>query len=142
MVKEYCPVCDEYTEHKTENEIKSCSICGQAFDEDGKRYVIVGEKTSEDYIKAKNTLLEQDPNAIIIPEEKAMKHRLEGIPTMGTLYNNYLASEEFERYEDIYKHYGFHGHHITYKRESPKIHRNEKCSCGSGKKYKNCCINN
>lgn len=26
------------------------------------------------------------------------------------------------------------------KRDSPKIGRNEKCPCGSGKKYKNCCI--
>lgn len=27
-------------------------------------------------------------------------------------------------------------------RESPKIGRNEPCPCGSGKKYKHCCINN
>lgn len=29
-----------------------------------------------------------------------------------------------------------HGH---YKRATPKIGRNDKCPCGSGKKYKNCC---
>lgn len=29
--------------------------------------------------------------------------------------------------------------HTTYKREY-KIGRNEKCPCGSGKKYKNCCL--
>lgn len=29
----------------------------------------------------------------------------------------------------------------SYKREFPKIGRNEKCPCGSGKKYKKCCIN-
>jgi len=28
----------------------------------------------------------------------------------------------------------------TYKRETPKIGRNEKCPCGSGKKYKHCCL--
>lgn len=27
----------------------------------------------------------------------------------------------------------------TYKRENPKIGRNDPCSCGSGKKYKKCC---
>ncbi|MCX5680389.1 MAG: preprotein translocase subunit SecA [Candidatus Omnitrophica bacterium] len=27
----------------------------------------------------------------------------------------------------------------TYKREAPKVGRNEPCSCGSGKKYKKCC---
>lgn len=29
--------------------------------------------------------------------------------------------------------------HGPYKRATPKIGRNDKCSCGSGKKYKNCC---
>jgi SEC-C motif-containing protein len=27
----------------------------------------------------------------------------------------------------------------TYRREEPKIGRNDPCSCGSGKKYKKCC---
>ncbi|MDV2479406.1 MAG: SEC-C metal-binding domain-containing protein, partial [bacterium] len=27
----------------------------------------------------------------------------------------------------------------TYRREGPKIGRNEPCPCGSGKKYKRCC---
>lgn len=27
----------------------------------------------------------------------------------------------------------------TYRREEPKIGRNDPCSCGSGKKYKQCC---
>lgn len=26
------------------------------------------------------------------------------------------------------------------KRKEPKINRNEICPCGSGKKYKNCCM--
>ncbi|MGL4721804.1 MAG: YchJ family protein [Desulfovibrionaceae bacterium] len=30
--------------------------------------------------------------------------------------------------------------HITYKRDAPKIKRNDPCSCGSGKKYKKCCL--
>lgn len=29
--------------------------------------------------------------------------------------------------------------HGPYKRDTPKIGRNDKCPCGSGKKYKNCC---
>ncbi len=29
--------------------------------------------------------------------------------------------------------------HETIRRESPKIGRNDPCSCGSGKKYKKCC---
>jgi SEC-C motif-containing protein len=38
---------------------------------------------------------------------------------------------------------GHHDHHNTavetVRRESPKIGRNDPCSCGSGKKYKKCC---
>ena len=30
--------------------------------------------------------------------------------------------------------------HTTYKREHAKIGRNDPCPCGSGKKYKNCCL--
>ena len=29
---------------------------------------------------------------------------------------------------------------MTYMREQPKIGRNELCPCGSGKKYKKCCM--
>ena len=29
---------------------------------------------------------------------------------------------------------------LTIRRDKPKIGRNEKCPCGSGKKYKKCCI--
>ena len=29
----------------------------------------------------------------------------------------------------------------TFRREQPKIGRNDPCPCGSGKKYKNCCMN-
>nr|MBC8146823.1 SEC-C domain-containing protein [Bacteroidota bacterium] len=28
----------------------------------------------------------------------------------------------------------------TYKRECPKVGRNKPCPCGSGKKYKKCCL--
>jgi preprotein translocase subunit SecA len=28
---------------------------------------------------------------------------------------------------------------VTYRRQLPKVGRNEPCPCGSGKKYKNCC---
>jgi preprotein translocase subunit SecA len=27
----------------------------------------------------------------------------------------------------------------TFRREAPKVGRNDPCSCGSGKKYKKCC---
>ena len=30
---------------------------------------------------------------------------------------------------------------VPFKRKSPKIGRNEPCPCGSGRKYKKCCLN-
>ncbi|MFM1815662.1 MAG: hypothetical protein RLZ98_2357 [Pseudomonadota bacterium] len=37
-----------------------------------------------------------------------------------------------------------HGHHhepvVTYKRLGAKVGRNDSCPCGSGKKYKKCCL--
>lgn len=32
------------------------------------------------------------------------------------------------------------GSGVTIRRELPKVNRNEKCPCGSGKKYKQCCL--
>ncbi len=41
-------------------------------------------------------------------------------------------------------HHHHHGHHHgpapTYQRAAPKIGRNDACHCGSGKKYKKCCL--
>ncbi len=36
-----------------------------------------------------------------------------------------------------------HHHHapvVTYQRAAPKVGRNDVCPCGSGKKYKKCCL--
>jgi uncharacterized protein len=42
-------------------------------------------------------------------------------------------------------HHHHHGHHhhapvVTYQRGTPKVGRNDACPCGSGKKYKKCCL--
>lgn len=38
------------------------------------------------------------------------------------------------------KHYKSFHHGGTYKKSTRKIGRNESCLCGSGKKFKKCCI--
>ncbi len=52
--------------------------------------------------------------------------------------------EEFNvaRYEDETKNIRFNVRKKirTYKREGLKLSRNDPCHCGSGKKYKKCCI--
>ncbi|MCC2646713.1 MAG: hypothetical protein K0R02_778 [Rickettsiaceae bacterium] len=37
-------------------------------------------------------------------------------------------------------HHHHHHSHEPYERGMPKIGRNDPCFCGSGKKYKKCCI--
>ena len=38
-----------------------------------------------------------------------------------------------------HNHHAGHQNHDPYVRSSPKIGRNDPCSCGSGKKFKKCC---
>lgn len=46
---------------------------------------------------------------------------------------------EFRLFEDKWYYYDSKGIMQPFKRETPKIGRNEPCSCGSGKKFKKCC---
>ena len=48
--------------------------------------------------------------------------------------------EEEDFYADQQRH-GNSASQRTYVREQPKIGRNEPCPCGSGRKYKKCCMN-
>ena len=47
-----------------------------------------------------------------------------------------------EHHDHEHGHHG-HDHHApvaTFTRGAPKVGRNDACPCGSGKKYKKCCI--
>ncbi len=50
-------------------------------------------------------------------------------------------SEEFEEISQDIGNLKNRGNIIPFKREVPKTGRNEPCPCGSGKKYKKCCLN-
>ena len=50
-------------------------------------------------------------------------------------WNDIFTEEEKEQYYKEQK------RSTTFKREGKKIGRNDPCPCGSGKKYKNCCMN-
>ena len=45
-------------------------------------------------------------------------------------------------HHDGHHHHHHHGHApgVTLTRQGPKIGRNDACPCGSGKKYKKCCL--
>lgn len=48
--------------------------------------------------------------------------------------------EDYDEYEDEYEEDGYYEQVKTVVRTSPKVGRNDACPCGSGKKYKKCCL--
>jgi RNA polymerase subunit RPABC4/transcription elongation factor Spt4 len=140
MNKFYCDVCKEYTEH--ENDI--CSICGAEYDHNKRRVIICGPPDNEEVIKARDKILADDPDVIIIDEEIALKHRMDF--SSATKYINpsppdFFMPEINDLYEGVPK--KLRGKRVDPVRDSktdPKIGRNELCPCGSGLKYKKCCL--
>ena len=58
-------------------------------------------------------------------------------------YNSILKfyGSQIDKYMfEITEHIPLHSSVETYERVKPKIQRNDPCSCGSGKKYKKCCL--
>ncbi len=138
----YCNKCKDYAKHEKIGILQTCKICGDVYEENRKRYVICGPDTDEEVIKSREALLKEDPTAIIINEDVAIKHRLEGMPTQPSLLelpyiNPYKELEDF-RYSHLTK--AQREADIQPIRTEPKIQRNELCPCGSGKKYKKCCL--
>jgi len=62
--------------------------------------------------------------------EERQKARAKELNELASNYNKKKAKEAL----------GSPGQVIPFKREEPKIGRNEPCPCGSGKKYKKCCL--
>ncbi|MDA3917017.1 MAG: SEC-C metal-binding domain-containing protein [Deltaproteobacteria bacterium] len=71
------------------------------------------------------------------------------IPELPDIYKKREEEEKrrkrkSEEFEEIFQDIGNiknRGNIIPFKREAPKTGRNEPCPCGSGKKYKKCCLN-
>lgn len=142
MEKLYCNTCEKYTEHK-EN---ICSVCQSVYDPKKKRYIICGVSNHPKVIAAKEKILEETPDAIIIPEKTAFENKTV-YPVLSENKVYYLQNinfGNFQEYENIkYNHLSKKEREAIIEpvRSTPKIRRNDLCSCGSGKKYKNCCIN-
>jgi HEAT repeat protein len=56
------------------------------------------------------------------------------VKELSALFSNYRKNMEQAKLEDGEK-------VVPFKRDSPKVGRNDPCPCGSGKKYKKCCLN-
>ena len=60
--------------------------------------------------------------------------------TINGIEQDMTEDAEFTREDGVWRYLDGQVHgHVTYRRESPKIGRNDPCPCGSGKKYKKCC---
>ena len=90
----------------------------------------IKEETIEYLFKIK-AVKEESVSQVFAPSKQKMVHeersQFEGVPagreTESAAYEGQLPQEKVE----------------TYKREEPKVGRNDPCPCGSGKKYKKCC---
>jgi uncharacterized protein YecA (UPF0149 family) len=72
----------------------------------------------------------------------------EDVADLQTPYLDSMSEDELKLMQKAYEDFKF-GHLTKKQREAdiqpvrtePKYQRNDPCPCGSGKKYKNCCIN-
>ena len=78
----------------------------------------------------------------VSPDEAAVMGKNAGGP-LAELREEWLATPretlDGRRPSDLLEEGGMFGKVETYRREVPKIGRNDPCPCGSGKKYKRCC---
>lgn len=84
----------------------------------------------------------------VVDTEKGMEKDDEGFIEFKVKYTQNMETithhemSVFKKEED--KWFFYDGQPVTpeqYVRETPKVGRNEPCPCGSGKKYKKCCLN-
>lgn len=140
----YCVKCLDYTHHENVDEKTICQVCGEEYDHSKRRVIICGPVDDPIVIKAKEKFLTENPEAIVISEDVALKHKLGGIPmNPKDLAMKIEPSPMIRQLEDMkYAHLTKKEREANIEpvRTEPKIGRNELCPCGSGKKYKKCCL--
>ncbi|MGB3082904.1 MAG: preprotein translocase subunit SecA [Candidatus Omnitrophota bacterium] len=104
--------------------------------------VNIDKETAERIVKV-SAMEEQYKKSVFVPGEEVFEHR--GYSAIGT--SSAGQDEVYDKGEAP----AFGAPEIapeaapeaqTYKRETPKVGRNDPCPCGSGKKYKKCCGKN
>ncbi|MFC1548372.1 preprotein translocase subunit SecA [Candidatus Omnitrophota bacterium] len=102
--------------------------------------VKVDEQTAEQIMKI-SAMEEQYKKSVFQPENETFEHKgysALGMPSAGqdTIYDE---SAGVKGPEETFAPEPPQHRDETYKRETPKVGRNDPCPCGSGKKYKKCC---
>lgn len=138
----YCSTCTDYTSHDE----FICQECGSKYNPDSKRYIICGSRDHPDVKAATEKLLSEEPDAIIIDESIALKHRT-SFPISSGPESRRLTSKDLyiPNIEDMHNDTpkwarGRKSEAVRDSKENPKIGRNDLCSCKSGLKYKRCCF--
>ena len=97
---------------------------------------------SEEYFKASPFLLRSflQLNTVDKKQSQNLKPWLFDVRKKVQIDFDELEREVFSLLDkEIYKDYDRHEVFGLPKTSSPKVGRNDKCPCGSGKKYKKCC---
>ncbi len=84
--------------------------------------------------------LPEMPDIIRMREEREERHKA-GMMELKRIAENYEKRQEHLK-QDVFEEGAFKKEEKmeTYKRSTPKVGRNDPCPCGSGKKYKKCCL--
>ncbi|NQT32678.1 MAG: preprotein translocase subunit SecA [Candidatus Omnitrophica bacterium] len=96
----------------------------------------IDEEIAERILKI-SAMEEKHKKSIFNPEQETFEHKgysAIGVPSSGQdeVYDSGTGEED--AFTPLAG-----GKDITFKREAPKVGRNDPCPCGSGKKYKKCC---
>ena len=139
----YCVKCLDYTRHEKVDEKTLCQVCGEEYDHKKRRVIICGPVDDPIVIQAKEKFLNENPDAIVIAEDIALKHKLGGLPMNPRDLAMKIETYPIHQHMEDMKYGGLtkkeREANIEPVRTEPKIQRNEICPCGSGKKYKKCC---
>jgi hypothetical protein len=96
--------------------------------------VVVTGGTDDPWNDLPEDLRASSPFRDLTPDRRAAMRRetVEMLPEIVSALHRHLLdlNEENARFAP------------TYVRQAPKVGRNEPCPCGSGKKYKKCCLGN
>ena len=93
----------------------------------------IKEETLEYLFKIKAVKEEEAPSVFDLSKQQTVheeRSQFQGVPAQGEQDTASMASYEGQLPEAKVE---------TFKREEPKVGRNDPCPCGSGKKYKKCC---
>lgn len=104
-----------------------------------------GEHSTYEYV-ADSYFNKERPNVILLERTDNMAKPLNDIieqqanDEFSKLFGGEYMKETIRRYAEFSEFMPHTYHGIPqYRRETAKVHRNDPCSCGSGKKFKKCC---